>query len=77
MIVCLVIIDLTPAGLSSDLTPVGLSSDLTSAGLSSDLTPAGLSSDLLLPGYHLRPGHTAGYIPDISPQFNLDLSMLN
>ena len=24
-----------------------------------------------------QPGHTAGYIPDISPQFNLDLSMLN
>ena len=31
-------------------------------------SPAGLS---------FRPVYTAGYIPDISPQFNLDSSMLN
>ena len=28
-------------------------------------------------GLYFRPIYAAGYIPDISPQFNLDLSMLN
>ena len=42
----------------------------------------GLSVNRQAPGgspvsRQLPPGHTEGYIPDISPQFNLDLSMLN
>ena len=78
-------IDLTPAGATIYLNFAGL----TLAGLPSFLAIC-LNG---LPVYHppvyhppvyqvpsglrLRPGHTVGYIPDISPQFNLDLSMLN
>ena len=39
--------------------------------------PAGYDEASSPAGSYSRPGHTAGYIPDISPQFNLDLSMLN
>ena len=39
--------------------------------------PAGYDEASSPAGSYSRLGHTAGYIPDMSPQFNLDLSMLN